>query len=60
MLLHVPKVLTEAQVTHCRATMADAKWVDGRATAGHQAARVKHNLQIAEKTPRRASLATSS
>jgi PKHD-type hydroxylase len=51
MLLHVPKVLTEAQVAHCRATMADAKWVDGRETSGHLAARVKHNRQVDEATP---------
>jgi PKHD-type hydroxylase len=51
MLLHVPKVLTEAQVTHCRATMAEAKWVDGRETSGHLAARVKHNRQVDEATP---------
>ena len=51
MLLHVPKVLTEAQVAHCRATMADAKWLDGRETSGHLAARVKHNRQVDEATP---------
>ena len=51
MLLHVPKVLTEAQVAHCRATMAAAKWVDGRETSGHLAARVKHNRQVDEATP---------
>ena len=30
MLLHVPKVLTEAQVARCRELMERAKWVDGR------------------------------
>ncbi|HEU0197508.1 MAG TPA: Fe2+-dependent dioxygenase, partial [Nevskiaceae bacterium] len=29
----------------------DAPWVDGRATAGHQGAPVKHNRQIAEDSP---------
>ena len=51
MLLHIPKVLTEAQVAHCRAIMEGAKWVDGRETSGHLAARVKHNRQVDEATP---------
>ncbi|HZO38859.1 MAG TPA: Fe2+-dependent dioxygenase [Methylomirabilota bacterium] len=51
MLLHLPQVLTEAQVARCRELMERAKWVDGRVTAGHQSAKAKHNLQIAEGTP---------
>lgn len=51
MLLHIPKVLTEAQVAHSRTTLENAKWVDGRETSGHLAARVKHNLQVDEATP---------
>ncbi|MFI5375661.1 MAG: Fe2+-dependent dioxygenase [Candidatus Rokuibacteriota bacterium] len=51
MLLHIPKVLREAQVAHCRATLENAKWVDGRETSGHLAARVKRNLQVDEATP---------
>jgi PKHD-type hydroxylase len=51
MLLHVPKVLTDAQVARCRELMERAPWVDGRVTAGHQSARAKHNLQIAEGSP---------
>jgi PKHD-type hydroxylase len=51
MLLHVPRVLTEAQVARCRAILEDAKWVDGRETSGHLAARVKHNRQVDEATP---------
>jgi PKHD-type hydroxylase len=43
--------LTEAQVAHCRAIMETAKWVDGRETSGHLAARVKQNLQVDEATP---------
>jgi PKHD-type hydroxylase len=50
MLLHIPKVLTESQVARGRAVLEDAKWVDGRTTAGHLSARVKHNLQVAEGT----------
>ena len=48
MLLHVPTVLTDAQVARCRELMARASWVDGRVTAGHQSARAKDNLQIVE------------
>jgi PKHD-type hydroxylase len=51
MLLHVPKVLTDTQVARCRELMARAPWVDGRVTAGHQSARAKANLQIAEGSP---------
>lgn len=51
MLLHIPKVLTESQVARGRAVLDDAKWVDGRTTAGHLSARAKHNQQVAEGTP---------
>jgi PKHD-type hydroxylase len=50
MLVRVPRVLSTDQVRLMRTRLdaADAPWVDGRATAGHQGARVKHNRQIAE------------
>jgi PKHD-type hydroxylase len=48
MLVQVPKVLTEAQVARCQELMARAAWIDGRVTAGHQSAKAKDNLQIAE------------
>jgi PKHD-type hydroxylase len=51
MLLHVPKVLTEAHVARCRELMERAAWVDGRVTAGHQSAKAKENLQIPEGSP---------
>jgi len=51
MLLHIPRVLTESQIARGRALLEQAKWVDGRATAGHLSARAKHNLQVAEGTP---------
>jgi PKHD-type hydroxylase len=51
MLVQVPKLLSEAQVARCHELMERAKWVDGRVTAGHQSAKAKHNLQIAEGTP---------
>ena len=38
MLLHVPSVLDAGQVAHFRARLADAPWVDGNVTSGHQSA----------------------
>jgi PKHD-type hydroxylase len=53
MLVHVQKVLDEAQLGAIRARLASAgdAWVDGRATAGHQGAPVKSNQQLAEDSP---------
>lgn len=51
MLLQLPAVLTPEQVAHCRARLQSAHWQDGRATAGHQSARAKDNLQLAEDDP---------
>jgi PKHD-type hydroxylase len=51
MLLHVPDVLSADEVAHFRATLGRAEWNDGRATAGPQAAQVKHNLQLSEEHP---------
>jgi PKHD-type hydroxylase len=45
-LLQIPDVLTAEQVTDFRNMMAEAEWVDGRVTAGHQSMRAKNNLQI--------------
>ena len=51
MLLHIPEVLSAAQVAKARASLDAAEWVDGRVTAGHQSARVKQNLQLPEQSP---------
>ena len=51
MMVHIPKVLAPDQVARCRAVMERAAWVDGRVTAGHQSAQVKHNLQLPETAP---------
>lgn len=53
MLVQIPKALNAEQLRATRDKLAGAgnAWVDGRATAGHQGAQVKHNLQIAEDTP---------
>jgi PKHD-type hydroxylase len=48
MLLHVPDVLTAAQVQHAQRVLAGAEWVDGSVTAGFQSTRVKHNRQLPE------------
>jgi PKHD-type hydroxylase len=52
MMLTIPGVLAPEQVAAIRRRLdtAGAAWVDGRATAGHQGAHVKRNLQIAEDT----------
>jgi PKHD-type hydroxylase len=46
MLLALPNVLTAAQVSDARQLLSAADWIDGRATAGHQGARVKDNEQL--------------
>jgi PKHD-type hydroxylase len=51
MIVHVPNVLNAEQVAHCRELMRRATWIDGRVTAGHQSAIVKHNRQLAENSP---------
>jgi hypothetical protein len=51
MMVHIPDVLTAAEVAQCREVMRRADWVDGRVTAGHQSAKVKHNLQLPERSP---------
>src|SRR5689334_10787975 len=53
MLTRIANLLDGAQVRTLRERLerAGADWVDGRATAGHQGAQVKRNLQIAEDSP---------
>lgn len=46
MLLQVPDVLTKEELQHCRAVLEASRWVDGKVTAGDQAAQAKNNLQI--------------
>jgi len=46
MLLKIPDVLPPGKLARCRKLLASAPWIDGRATAGHQSARVKDNLQL--------------
>lgn len=51
MLVRIPQVLSQDEVTHARQLLEEAAWVDGKVTAGEQAAKAKHNLQIPEDAP---------
>ncbi|WP_348944483.1 Fe2+-dependent dioxygenase [Chitinibacter sp. FCG-7] len=46
MLLHIPQVLSPAEVADCRQRLNQAQWLDGRITAGSQSAKVKNNQQL--------------
>lgn len=46
MLVHIPHLLSEEEVRHCRAVLEASPWMDGAATSGEQARKVKFNLQI--------------
>ena len=50
MLVHIPNLLNNEQLGHfCdQLDAANAPWVDGRVTAGHQGIHVKQNQQLAE------------
>jgi len=50
-LLAIPNVLTPAQVADTRRLLESTEWIDGKATAGHQGARVKDNRQLAAENP---------
>jgi PKHD-type hydroxylase len=51
MLLAIPNVLTPEQLSEARQLLEAAEWVDGKATAGHQGARVKDNMQLPVDSP---------
>ncbi|MBB2495075.1 Fe2+-dependent dioxygenase [Aquipseudomonas ullengensis] len=46
MMVHIPRVLSPQQVAECRQLLLQARWSDGKSTAGHQAITVKDNLQL--------------
>ena len=48
MLLQIADVLTADEVREVRLILAEAEWVDGRATSGYQASAVKRNAQVKE------------
>lgn len=51
MILSIPEVLTAEQMVDARKRLLAASWVDGRVTAGHQSAKAKNNVQLAEQDP---------
>lgn len=51
MLLHIPHVLSKAQVADIREQFDHMAWIDGQMTAGAQAAQVKRNMQISTEDP---------
>src|SRR3984885_13122561 len=51
MLITIPNVLDPTQIAHARKLLAQADWVDGRVTAGHQSALAKDNMQLPEGSP---------
>ena len=51
MLLHVPQVLSKAEVATIRRRLDEAGWVDGLQTAGAQASTLKQNRQLAVDSP---------
>ena len=51
MLLQIPDVLSAEEVANAKHRLDAASWIDGRVTAGHQSARAKDNLQLAEDSP---------
>jgi PKHD-type hydroxylase len=46
MLIHLPRVLKPDALAQAQRLLASGPWADGRATAGPQAATVKHNQQL--------------
>jgi PKHD-type hydroxylase len=51
MMLHIPDVLTKAQVAQCRDALDRAEWADGNATSGPQSSLAKRNRQLPEGSP---------
>ncbi len=51
MLQHVPDLLTPEELAEARRLLTSAEWVDGKVTAGTQAASVKNNQQLPEHAP---------
>jgi PKHD-type hydroxylase len=50
MMVQIPGVLEADTLHRVRALILGADWVDGRVTAGHQSAEVKHNRQLPEES----------
>jgi PKHD-type hydroxylase len=48
MLVQIANALSTAELATMRERLGRADWIDGRATAGHQSAQAKQNLQLPE------------
>lgn len=59
MLLHIPEVLSKAQVVALRRTLDAGSWLDGATTAGPLAAEAKNNLQFSTESPDYSALSQS-
>jgi PKHD-type hydroxylase len=59
MMVEIPDVLNADEVRRCREMLETASWRDGRHTAGHLAARVKANEQLADDDPLALQLSSS-
>lgn len=51
MLLHIPQILSKAEVADIRARLDAEGWVDGASTAGAQAVEIKRNQQLSVDSP---------
>lgn len=51
MMLAIPDLLAPDQLARLRGILAEAEWVDGNETSGHQARLAKDNLQLPEDGP---------
>lgn len=51
MLLHIPQLFTREEVLNICQALEATEWMDGKATAGYQSAKAKHNLQLADDNP---------
>jgi PKHD-type hydroxylase len=49
MLLEIPNVLDTAKLANIRATLAKVEFIDGKASAGQAARRVKNNLEMSQQ-----------
>ncbi len=49
MMLCIPEVLTREELERLRTALAGAEFVDGKATTGYRARRVKNNLQLSRE-----------
>lgn len=56
MLLQIPNVLNDEEIQRAKKLIAETQWVDGKLTAGTQAATVKNNQQLPESAPQMTAL----